>query len=244
MTTTQDQLLSPDAVSIGLSSRTRDEAIRFVGDQLVARGHAEPSYVDGMLEREQTVSTFLGNGVAMPHGTFESKEAILSTGIVVAQFPEGIDWGVGTAHLVIGLAANGDDHVQILSHIADVLQDEERAEALWATTDAALLHATLNSPSDEDDDDVLSGDITIASGAGLHARPASLIVELAKAFDGAIMISKDGRQAKANSIMAVLSLGAVSNDTVSVTIEGDDADAAEAALAEITRILTTPEDEL
>ncbi len=218
-----------------------NEAISFVGNMLVERGHATSDYVDGMLEREQKVSTFLGNGVAMPHGTFESKEAIQRTGIVVAQYPEGIDWGVGTAHLVIGLAASGEEHVQILSHIAEVLQDEDLAAELGSTTDAAYLHATLNTPVEDDEPDAVSAEVTITSEAGLHARPASLIVEYAKAYDGEILISKEGRSAKANSIMSLLSLGAVSNDTVSIDVTGEDGDA---ALAEVTRILTTPEAEL
>lgn len=218
-----------------------NEAISFVGNMLVERGHATSDYVDGMLEREQKVSTFLGNGVAMPHGTFESKEAIQRTGIVVAQYPEGIDWGVGTAHLVIGLAASGEEHVQILSHIAEVLQDEDLAAELGSTTDAAYLHATLNTPVEDDEPDSVSAEVTITSEAGLHARPASLIVEYAKAYDGEILISKDGRSAKANSIMSLLSLGAVSNDTVSIDVTGEDGDA---ALAEVTRNLTTPEAEL
>ena len=242
-TTQDDQLLAREAVVIGLPSVTMEEAITFVGNMLVERGHATSEYVDGMLEREQKVSTFLGNGVAMPHGTFESKEAIQRTGIVVAQYPEGIDWGVGTANLVIGLAATGEEHVQILSHIAEVLQDEDLAAELGSTTDSAHLHATLNTPVDDDDDEdtSVSAEVTITSEAGLHARPASLIVEYAKGFDGEILISKDGRSAKANSIMSLLSLGAVSNDTVEIEVDGENG---EAALAEITRILTTPEAEL
>ncbi len=241
--TTSTELLALEAISIGDPSCSRDEAIRLVGERLVSRGHVDQAYVDAMLEREQTVSTFLGNGVAMPHGTFESKSAVHSTGIVVAQFPDGVDWGVGTAHLVIGLAAVGDDHVQVLSHIADVLQDEDLAEALWTTDDAAHMHSVLNAPAEEEDDDAVGGSITITSEAGLHARPASLIVELAKSFDGTILISKGDRQAKANSIMSVLSLGAVTNDTVDVSIDGDE-EAGSAAFAEIERILTTSEQDL
>ena len=239
------QLLTRDAVYTDLPSMTKEEAIRFVGDALVERGHVDASYVDAMLLREETVSTFLGNGVAMPHGTLESKEAVMSTGIVVAQSRTGIDWGVGTAHLVIGLGAVGDDHIHILSHIADVLQDDELAEELW-TADGDVLHEALNLPapgSDEEDeaDKPASNTITICEGAGLHARPASLIVDLAKNFDGSIKITKDAKTVRADSIMGVLSLGAVAGDTISVDLDGADS---EAAFAEITRILTTPEAEL
>lgn len=237
-------MLSREALVMGLPPTTMTEAIKFVGAMLVERGHIEASYVDGMLLREETVSTFLGNGVAMPHGTFESRDAVLRTGIVVAQYPEGVDWVSGTAHLVIGLAAVGDDHVNILSHIAEVLQDEDTAEELWTTTDLDYLYRTLTEAPSDDEDGPLDRTITISGEGGLHARPASLIVEFAKAFDGKITISKGEKTAKANSIMSVLSLGAVANDDVVVSVDGSDADAASAAADEIERILTTPESEL
>ena len=242
-------MLAREAVVTGLPSVSKEEAIRFVGNLLVERGHVGQSYVDAMVEREESVSTFLGNGVAMPHGTFESKEAIVSSGIVVAQYPDGVDWGVGTAHIVIGLGAVGDDHVVILSHMAEILQDEDQAKELWDTPDQEFLYKVLTTiPDDDDDDDAVTGPIartvTISGEGGLHARPASIIVEYAKTFDGTIVITKDEKTAKANSIMSVLALGAVANDTVEITVEGDDAAATAAAADEIERILTTPEEEL
>lgn len=242
MTATQEIVLSREAMITGLPSVEKAEAIRYVGNLLAENGHIDASYVEAMLEREETVSTYLGNGVAMPHGTFESRDAVHSTGIVVAQYPDGIDWGMGTAHLVIGLAALGDDHVQVLSHIAEALQDEDVAEQLWTTTDTEFLYQVLT--SSDDDDGPIDRSITISGEGGLHARPASLIVEFAKTYDGKITITKDEKTAKATSIMSVLALGAVANDVVDVHVEGDDAEAAEAAADEIQRILTTPESEL
>lgn len=244
MSATENSLLSREALITGLPSTSMQDAISFVGGILVERGHVEPSYVDGMLEREETVSTYLGNGIAMPHGTFESRDAVIHTGIVVAQYPDGIDWGSGTAHLIIGLGAVGDDHVAILSHIAEVLQDEDVAKQLWTTTDLDFLYDTLTTI----EDDPVERAVTISGEGGLHARPASLIVEFAKAFDGLITIAKDGKTAKATSIMSVLALGAVANDIVYVSVDGADTDAdaddAEAAADEIERILTTPEKDL
>jgi len=242
MTATQEITLSREAMIIGLPSVEKAEAIQYVGNLLAENGHVDASYVDAMLEREETVSTYLGNGVAMPHGTFESRDVVHSTGIVVAQYPDGIDWGVGTAHLVIGLAALGDDHVQVLSHIAEALQDEDVAEQLWTTTDTEFLYQVLTSSGE--DEGPIERSVTISGEGGLHARPASLIVEFAKSYDGKITIAKDGKTAKATSIMSVLALGAVANDVVDVHVEGDDAQAAEDAAAEIQRILTTPESEL
>jgi len=248
MSMTDAPLLAREAVIVGLPSVSKQEAIEYVGSLLVERGHIDAPYVAAMLEREETVSTFLGNGVAMPHGTFESRDAVLNTGIVVAQYPEGIDWGVGTAHLVIGLAAVGDDHVNVLSHIAEVLQDEETAEQLWTTTEHDLLYRVLTGSAEGDVGEEVSGpverSITISGEGGLHARPASMIVEFAKSFDGKITITKDGKTAKATSIMSVLALGAVAGDTVDVAVDGDDPAAVSAAADEVERILTTPESEL
>ena len=245
-------VLRRESVITGLPSVSKDEAIRYVGELLVELGCVESSYVDAMVERDGNVSTFLGNGVAMPHGTFESKEAVMRTGIVVAQYPDGVDWGVGTAHIVIGLGAVGDDHVAILSHMAEILQDEEQAEALWTTTDQEFLYTVLTTipdDDDEDDGDVVAGGpieraVTISGEGGLHARPASIIVEFAKTFDGTIVIAKGDKTAKANSIMSVLALGAVANDEVAITVDGGDAAANAAAADEVERILTTPEEEL
>lgn len=245
-------VLKRESVITGLESVSKEEAIRYVGNMLVDLGCVDSSYVDAMVERDANVSTFLGNGVAMPHGTFESKEAVKKTGIVVAQYPQGIDWdGVGTAHIVIGLGAVGDDHVEILSHMAEILQDEERAEKLWDTTDTEFLYTVLTTAADEDDDDedeVVDGplvrSITISGEGGLHARPASMIVEFAKSFEGQIVITKGEKTAKANSIMSLLALGAVANDEVVVSVEGSDPADTAAAANEVERILTTPENEL
>ena len=236
--------LAREAVITGLPSVTKEEAITYVGSMLVERGHVGDDYVAAMLEREETVSTFLGNGVAMPHGTFESRDSVKSTGIVVAQYPDGIDWGVGTAHLVIGLGAVGDDHVGVLSHIAEILQDEEVAEELWTTDNAEHLYSVLAISQDEEEAGPVERTVTISGEGGLHARPASLIVEFAKGFDGTITISKGEKTAKGTSIMSVLALGAVANDVVEIVADGADSGSATAAVDEVERILTTPESEL
>lgn len=138
-------------VVLGCSADSMDEAIEYSGSLLVNRGSVTPPYVEGMKNRERVVSTYLGNGVALPHGVNESKEFIRSTGIVVAQYPKGVDWGPGTAYLVVGLAAVGDDHVRVLSQLAEILQDEELCEQLAQTGDADFVYDQLSAaPSDDD----------------------------------------------------------------------------------------------
>lgn len=143
------QIVDREYIMLGLESVDRDAAIDAAGRLLMERGLATESYAAAMHDREATVSTFLGNGVALPHGTYEAKEEVLGTGIVVMQYPDGVEWSNGTAHLVIGLAAQGDDHVEVLSQLADVLQDEVLAKELWASDDLDFVYDTLTGVASE-----------------------------------------------------------------------------------------------
>ncbi len=143
-------VLTQGDIVLGCRADSRDEAIEFSGGLLVARGSVSPEYVEGMKQREHVVSTYLGNGVALPHGVLESKSYIRSTGIVVAQYPDGVDWGPGTAHLVVGLAAAGDDHVLVLSRLAEILQDEDLCQELAQSEDPAFVHERLTTPPSDD----------------------------------------------------------------------------------------------
>ena len=145
-------VLTPDDIVLGHHSDSMNEAIEHAGGLLVARGSISEEYIEGMKKRETKASTYLGNGVALPHGLLESKDCIRSTGIVVVQHPDGVDWQAGTAHLVVGLAAVGDDHVRVLSQLAEILQDEELCETLWHTTDSQFLYDCLTADPDKDDD--------------------------------------------------------------------------------------------
>ena len=145
-------VLTPDDIVLGHHSDSMNDAIEHAGGLLVARGSISDEYIDGMKQRETKASTYLGNGVALPHGLLESKEYIRSTGIVVVQHPDGVDWQAGTAHLVVGLAAVGDDHVRVLSQLAEILQDEELCETLCRTTDSQFLYDCLTADPDPDDD--------------------------------------------------------------------------------------------
>ena len=127
-----------DDVFLARPTEPMDKAIAFVGGLLIARGIVPPSYIDSMKRREEIASTYLGNGVALPHGTRESLENIDGVGVVIAQYPDGLDWdGVGRAYLVIGLAAAGTEHVPLLSGIAEAVQDEDEARILWTCDDPA-----------------------------------------------------------------------------------------------------------
>lgn len=139
-------------IVLGCTAESMEEAIEFVGKRLVERGSVNEAYIDGMKQRETVMSTYLGNGVALPHGVLESKDHIIQTGITVAQYPDGVDWQQGTARIVVGLAAVGEDHVAVLSQLANVLQDEDLCELFATTDDATLIHTYLTA-SDEDEED-------------------------------------------------------------------------------------------
>ncbi|MEE3730269.1 EIICBA-Mtl [Mannheimia haemolytica] len=134
-------------VFLGLQANSKEEAIRFAGEQLVKAGFVQPSYVDAMFAREQMVSTYLGEGLAVPHGTSDAKDSVLKTGIVVCQYPNGVrftDEEDGVAKLVVGIAAKGNDHIQILSAITNALDDEQAMKTLTSTNDVEKVLALLS----------------------------------------------------------------------------------------------------
>ncbi|MCP1132308.1 PTS sugar transporter subunit IIA [Paenibacillus polysaccharolyticus] len=123
-------MLTKDKVIMNATAQDKYEAIRMAGQILKDAGHITADYIDKMIEREEIVSTYVGNGLAIPHGTKESKTFILSTGISVIQFPQGVDFGEEKAYMVIGIAAQGGEHMEILTSIAVICAEEENMEAL------------------------------------------------------------------------------------------------------------------
>ncbi len=129
-------ILSKDRISLQTSAVDKADAIRKAGELLVTTGCVLPEYVEGMLTREQSMSTSLGNGVAIPHGIYENRDHILKTGISVLQLTDGVDWDEGEkVFMVIGIAASSDEHVGVLSSLADVIDNEENLAELLKTND-------------------------------------------------------------------------------------------------------------
>ena len=125
------EILTPQTIELKASLGSRDEAIRRAGELLVQNGNVEDRYVDSMFEREQSVSTYMGNAVAIPHGTNDSKQWVTRSGLSVITVPDGVEYGDGNvAHLVIGIAGKGDEHLEILSKIAIVVSEEENVEKI------------------------------------------------------------------------------------------------------------------
>ena len=125
-----DQILPAQNVRIVPGGASRDDAIRAAGAVLVDAGAVDAAYVDSMLEREGSVSTYMGNWLAIPHGTNEAKDLILRSAMSLLRYEEPIDWGGEEARFVVGIAGRGDEHLDILSKIAIVFSDEEEVERL------------------------------------------------------------------------------------------------------------------
>lgn len=143
----QTLTLTKESVFLGLKAKSKEEAIKFAGEQLVKLGNVTHEYVNGMFDREELVSTYLGESIAVPHGTIEAKQYVKRTGIVFCQYPEGIQWGEDEddiAKMVIGIAAQGDEHNMVLMAITNSLDDEEAVERLQNTTNPQDVLNILN----------------------------------------------------------------------------------------------------
>lgn len=124
-------ILSIDKVKLNVTAKDKYEVIRLAGELLVNAGHVEPSYIDSMIEREDSLSTYMGGGLAIPHGTNTSKRLIKSTGLSIVQLPEGVDFGEGhIANLIIGIAAVGNDHLEILTNVGVICSDDDNLERI------------------------------------------------------------------------------------------------------------------
>ena len=124
-------ILSTENIVLNQVLTTKEEAIRLTGKILVDRGYVEPSYVEKMLEREEMTSTYMGNFVAIPHGTDDAKNEVKESGIAIIQVPGGVDFGDGNiVKLIFGIAGKGDEHLDILSNIAIVVSEEENVEKI------------------------------------------------------------------------------------------------------------------
>ncbi len=141
--------LSESNIHLNATATNKLQAIEMAASALEQAGNVEQGYLQGMLGREQQTSTFLGNGIAIPHGTLETRSMVKKTGVQVFQFPQGIEWGEGNiAYVVIGIAARSDEHLALLRQLTHVLGDEDTAAQLATLTDVEKFRAILLGESD------------------------------------------------------------------------------------------------
>jgi phosphocarrier protein FPr len=193
-----------------------------------------------MLGREQVANTYLGKGIAIPHGLPKDRDMILRTGIAVVQVPQGVEWNKGEiVYLVIAIAARSDEHIGILANLTNILDDDETIRTLSQTNNAGDILAVLTrardgnvAPTEPSADFAKYFDITIRNATGLHARPATVFAGLAKQFDAEVRVRQGDRIVNGKSLASLLKLGAEAGSTIRVMAQGADADAALKALKE------------
>ena len=141
-------ILELSGITLGLAAEPYQDAIRRCGRALVDGGYAKERYIEGMLAREESFSTAIGNYIAIPHGERQYKEDIIKTGIVALTYPDGIEWNGGAVFLVIGIAANGDEHLDIIKNIVDKLEEGDDVKALVAKNSKQAIYDLFRGESE------------------------------------------------------------------------------------------------
>lgn len=231
--------LTTENIQLNARAKNKAEAIRLAGRVLVAAGNIEPGYIESMNGRELQANTYLGNGIAIPHGMQKDRELIRRTGVSVVQLPEGVEWGPGKlVKLIVGIAAKSDEHLDILAALTDVLDHKETADHLAVTDNPADIIAALTRRKEGDEprtqaaalEGAKTAEVRLRKGAGLHARPATMFVEIAGEFQSEIRVEYKGKTANGKAMVSLLKLGAPGEATLRLTASGPDASAALAAL--------------
>jgi len=223
--------LPPDLIRLGAAPAGKEAAIREAAQRLIAAGCIDPAYADSMIRRESVANTFLGHGVAIPHGMVDDRNLVRRNGIAILQVPDGVIWNDGqTARLVVAIAAQSDAHIAILRRLTRLMQDEARLNALFTTTDPADLAAALSdetaapaTPASEAGDLAESFEWVVDYPTGLHARPAATWVETARAASGRVRVRHGDEAVDGKTLVALLQLGLRPGDRITVSADGPDA---------------------
>ena len=142
-------VLTLSQVKMPGTARTKDDAIREAGQILVDAGAVDPSYIDSMFDRERSVSTYMGNYLAIPHGTNESRDSIKRSALSVIRYPEPIDWDGNEVRFAMGIAGYQGGHMDILSRVAILFSDTDEVDKLMAARSAEELFELLNAVNEE-----------------------------------------------------------------------------------------------
>ena len=142
----QKSVLIKESILTNKAFLDNKEATIAAGNILLENGYVEKEYIASMLEKLETQSfaTYIGNGVAIPHGMAEGAKYVITTGISVIQVPDGVDWNEEKAYIVVGIAANSDDHMNVLASLADSIEDLEEAKKLWSETSVDKIYELLS----------------------------------------------------------------------------------------------------
>jgi phosphocarrier protein FPr len=231
----------PVEVRLGAAPHNREDAVRAAGALLAQAGHIHPAYVDSLWQRENAANTFLGEGLAIPHGMVEDKHLVLRTGLAVLQVPAGVRWGddAKQVRLVVAIAAASDEHLQVLRRLTRVMRDSALMQRLATTTDAQEIVRTLvaDTPAGAAGDAAaledfpLGRELSLNYPSGLHARPAGEWARVAGRFQARVHVRCGDTVADAKSVAALLSLGAGRGAQLRLSAQGADAAVAVATLS-------------
>ena len=244
--------ITRSCIRLDARAASKEEAIRLAGQLLADAGYIESGYIDSLLKREQVANTFLGSGVAIPHGMIDDRHLIHHTGIAILQLREGIEWNEGQeVFLVVAIAAQSDEHIAMLRRLTRLMQQPEALDTLFHADNPLVLIAALGDaaeqlpaaepvaappwPADAE------ATWTVDYPNGLHARPASRWVETAKRFPCELRVYKDAEFADAKTLTDLLALGVTCGSTLRLAARGPDAQRALNALYDTVRGLSAVE---
>ncbi|MDO5631218.1 MAG: phosphoenolpyruvate--protein phosphotransferase [Paracoccus sp. (in: a-proteobacteria)] len=226
----EQDILPKELVQLDATVTDKADAIRQATALLTAAGSLKPGFGDSMMRREAASNTYLGKGIAIPHGMVEDRDMILRDGIAVLQVRDGVEWNEGQrAQLVVAIAARSDAHIGILRRLTRLMQDEARVAMLATTDDAGQIIAALSgvepaAPAGAPATDFAqSFDWTVDYPTGLHARPATEWAETARRFAARIRVRHGAEAADARNMIDLLQLGLKPGDAVTISAEGTDA---------------------
>jgi len=142
----QNEVLVKESILTGQVFSSKKEATIVAGEILFENGYIEKEYIESMLEKleTQSFSTYIGNGVAIPHGMAEGSKHVKHTGISVIQVPDGVLWNEEMAYVIVGIAANSDDHMGVLAALADAIEEEDDAKELWKESSVDNIYNLLS----------------------------------------------------------------------------------------------------
>ena len=142
----QKSVLIKESILTNKAFLDNKEATIAAGNILLENGYVKKEYIASMLEKldTQSFATYIGNGVAIPHGMAEGSKYVNTTGISVIQVPDGVDWNEEKAYIIVGIAANSDDHMNVLASLADSIEDLEEAKKLWSETSVDKIYELLS----------------------------------------------------------------------------------------------------
>ncbi|MCX8997362.1 phosphoenolpyruvate--protein phosphotransferase [Rhizobiaceae bacterium BDR2-2] len=244
--TTTTELVPLELVRLDARPASKEAAIHEAVALLVAAGSVEPDFEASVLRREAVSETYLGKGVAIPHGMVEDRGLIRKTAIAILQVRDGVEWNAGqVARFVIVIAATSDAHIGVLRRLTRLIQDEDKLARLAVTDNPQdLVDALAEDPAApvaSEGDFARGFDWVIDYPSGLHARPAARWADTAKRFTARLRVRKGTETADARNLVGLLQLGIVAGDSLHVSADGPDATAALAAMQETMTSLSAGE---